>query len=96
MVCINVVDDSLLRLCMLELRGCAQMAANLLLPPMNDEDDLGFLVLLANGLHSMHQLPEYLHRLCEALIGKLIEEISCIGRQSSFYRFKFVLFVLKL
>ena len=53
MAYINVIDDSLVRLCMLEPRGCAQMAANLLLPPISEKADAGLLVLLADGAHPM-------------------------------------------
>ena len=42
---LNTTDDALLRLMMYEPRGCAQMAANLLLPPVNEEADVGLIVL---------------------------------------------------
>jgi len=50
---INSVDSSLINMLLLEPRGCAQMAANLLLPPTVPGTDVGFLVLLADGAHSM-------------------------------------------
>lgn len=50
---INEVDNSLVSLCMYEPRGCAQMAVNLLLPPVNENADAGFIVLLSDGAHPM-------------------------------------------
>ena len=50
---LNTTDDTLLRLLMYEPRGCAQMAANLLLPPVNEEADVGLIVLQADGAHPM-------------------------------------------
>ena len=50
---LNTTDDALLRLLMYEPRGCAQMAANLLLPPVNEEADVGLIVLQADGAHPM-------------------------------------------
>ena len=50
---INEKDKSLINLLLLEPRGCAQMSANLLLPPTVPGADVGFLVLLADGAHSM-------------------------------------------
>ena len=50
---LNSTDDSLVRLLMYEPRGCAQMAANLLLPPVNDQADVGLIVLQADGAHPM-------------------------------------------
>ena len=50
---INEKDRSLISLLLLEPRGCAQMSANLLLPPTVPGTDVGVLVLLADGAHSM-------------------------------------------
>ena len=50
---INEVDDALVHFCMYEPRGCAQMAVNLLVPPVSDDSDAGFIVLLSDGAHPM-------------------------------------------
>ena len=50
---INTVDDSLLRRCLYEPRGAAQMTVNLLVPPCRDDADMGFVPMQADGAHAM-------------------------------------------
>ena len=50
---INTVDDSLLRRCLYEPRGAAQMTINLLVPPCRDDADMGFVPMQADGAHAM-------------------------------------------
>ena len=50
---INTVDDSLLRRCLYEPRGAAQMTVNVLVPPCSDDADIGFLPMQADGAHAM-------------------------------------------
>ena len=50
---INAVDDSLLRRCLYEPRGAAQMTINLLLPPCRDDADMGFVPMQPDGAHAM-------------------------------------------
>ena len=50
---INTVDDSLLRRCLYEPRGVAQMTVNVLVPPCRDDADIGFLPMQADGAHAM-------------------------------------------
>ena len=50
---INTVDDSLLRRCLFEPRGAAQMTVNVLVPPCRDGADIGFLPMQADGAHAM-------------------------------------------
>ena len=50
---LNTADDALLRMLMYEPRGCAQMAANLLLSPVDEAADVGLIVLQADGAHPM-------------------------------------------
>ena len=46
-------DDTLRRFVLAEPRGCAQMSANVLLPPTRPEADAGFIVLQTDGPHAM-------------------------------------------
>ena len=50
---INVTDNSLLKRCLYEPRGAAQMTINLLVPPCRDSADMGFLPLQPDGAHAM-------------------------------------------
>ncbi len=50
---LNGTDDRLRRFALFEPRGCAQMSANLLLPPARAGADAGFLVMQADGCHAM-------------------------------------------
>ena len=50
---INTVDDSLLRRCLYEPRGAAQMTINLLVPPCRGDADMGFVPMQADGAHAM-------------------------------------------
>ena len=50
---INTVDDSLLKRCLYEPRGAAQMTVNLLVPPCRDGADMGFLPIQPDGVHAM-------------------------------------------
>ena len=50
---INTIDDSLLRRCLYEPRGAAQMTINLLVPPCRDDADMGFVPMQADGAHAM-------------------------------------------
>ena len=50
---INVTDNTLLKRCLYEPRGAAQMTVNLLVPPCRDRADMGFLPLQPDGAHAM-------------------------------------------
>ncbi len=50
---INNIDDSLLKRCLYEPRGAAQMTVNLLVPPCREGADMGFLPLQPDGAHAM-------------------------------------------
>ena len=50
---INKVDDTLIRRCLYEPRGAAQMTVNLLVPPCRDDADMGFLPIQPDGAHAM-------------------------------------------
>lgn len=50
---INTVDDSLMKRCLYEPRGAAQITINLLVPPCRDDADMGFLPMQADGAHAM-------------------------------------------
>jgi proline racemase len=50
---IATVDDHLLKFCLFEPRGSAQMSINLLLPPSNPEADAAFIPLQPDGPHAM-------------------------------------------
>jgi proline racemase len=53
MAYINEVDDSILRFCLFEPRGSAQMSCNLLLPASRPEANAGFIVMQPDGCHAM-------------------------------------------
>ncbi len=53
MTYINTVDDSLVKRCLYEPRGTAQMSVNLLVPPCREDADMGFLPLQPDGAHAM-------------------------------------------
>jgi proline racemase len=50
---IATVDDHLVKFCLFEPRGAAQMSVNLLLPPSNPEADAAFVPLQPDGPHAM-------------------------------------------
>lgn len=50
---INAIDDSLLRRCLYEPRGAAQMTVNLLVPACREDADMGFLPIQPDGAHAM-------------------------------------------
>ena len=50
---INTVDDTLLKRCLYEPRGAAQMTVNLLVPPCREDADMGFLPMQPDGAHAM-------------------------------------------
>lgn len=49
----NEQDDSIRRFVLYEPRGCAQMSANLLLPPTRPDADAAFIVMQPDGCHAM-------------------------------------------
>ena len=53
MLYMNEKDDSIRRFVLYEPRGCAQMSANLLLPPTDPEADAGFIVMQPDGCHAL-------------------------------------------
>ena len=53
MTYINSVDDSLLKRCLYEPRGAAQMTVNLLVPPCRDGADMGFIPMQPDAAHAM-------------------------------------------
>lgn len=50
---LNRERDHLRRFCLFEPRGCAQMTANLLLPPVSPDADAGFIPMQADASHAM-------------------------------------------
>ena len=53
MTYINSVDDSLLKRCLYEPRGAAQMTINLLVPPGRDDVEMGFIPIQPDAAHAM-------------------------------------------
>ena len=53
MLYMNEKDDSIRRFVLYEPRGCAQMSANLLLPPIHPDADAAFIVMQPDGCHAM-------------------------------------------
>ena len=51
--CLNRERDDLRRFCLFEPRGCAQMTANLLLPPVTPGADVGFIPMQSDASHAM-------------------------------------------
>ncbi|MEM7171827.1 MAG: proline racemase family protein [Pseudomonadota bacterium] len=50
---LNGPGDDLRKFCLFEPRGCAQMTANLLLPPTDPRADAAFIPMQADGSHAM-------------------------------------------
>ncbi len=50
---INNENDEVLRLALYEPRGASQMTINLLLPPISEGADMGFIPMQADGAHAM-------------------------------------------